>query len=91
MDKKRNNTSSISKANSYEAMGEFWDNHDFTEYDDPKNPDVNFNITCVVPIEQHLFSSIEKEAKKSGVDIETLINLWLQQKLHEQTQMPSVA
>ena len=91
MDEKTNNTSSVSNVDSYEAMGEFWDNHDFTEYDNLENPDVAFNITCVVPIEQKLFSSIEKQAKKSGVDIETLINLWLQQKLHEQTQMPSVA
>ena len=91
MDEKTNKTSSISKVNSYEEMGEFWDNHDLTDFDDPQNPDVEFNITCVVPIEQNLFSSIEKEAKKSGVDIETLINLWLQQKLHEETRMPSVA
>ena len=91
MDKKTNKISNISKANSYEAMGDFWDNHDFTEYDDPKNRDVDFNITCVVPIELDLFSSIEKQAQLRGVDIETLINLWLQQKLHEQTQIPSVA
>ncbi len=90
MDEKRNKLSSLSEANSYEAMGEFWDNHDLTDFDDPEKPDVAFNITYVVPIEQKLFSSIEKEAKKSGVDIETLINLWLQQKLHEETQMPSV-
>ncbi len=89
--RKKDRVSSTSKANSYEAMGGFWDNHDFTEYDNPENADAEFNITCVVPIEQNLFSSIEKQAKKSGVDIETLVNLWLQQKLHEKTQMPSAA
>ncbi|MCX7046705.1 MAG: hypothetical protein NTX50_14625 [Candidatus Sumerlaeota bacterium] len=37
--------SSISKADSYEKIGEFWDTHDFTDYDDPKRPDVKFIIS----------------------------------------------
>ncbi len=28
-----NNTSSVSKADTYEKIGEFWDSHDFTEYE----------------------------------------------------------
>ena len=35
---------SISKASSYEEMGEFWDAHDFTEFD-TNCPDVAFTIT----------------------------------------------
>jgi hypothetical protein len=35
--------SSISKVDSDEAMGEFWDTHDFTEFDTDA-PDVNFEI-----------------------------------------------
>jgi hypothetical protein len=31
------------------------------------------------------FSEIEKQARKRGVKVETLVNLWLQQKLVEQT------
>lgn len=42
--------SSISKANSLEKMGEFWDAHDFTDFDDPNAPDVEFTISCAVPI-----------------------------------------
>ncbi|HSN74865.1 MAG TPA: hypothetical protein VL334_07215 [Anaerolineae bacterium] len=34
--------SSISQADTYEAIGEFWDAHDFTDYDDPAMPDVEF-------------------------------------------------
>lgn len=37
--------SSISKASSYEEMGEFWDTHDFTEFDDPNALDMEFEIT----------------------------------------------
>jgi hypothetical protein len=31
-----------------------------------------------------LLSSVEKQAKIRGVSVETLVNLWLQQKLSEQ-------
>jgi len=37
-----------------------------------------------VPVEVELFNAIEKEAKRHGVNVETLVNLWLQQKLAEQ-------
>jgi hypothetical protein len=36
--------SSISQADIYDAIGEFWDAHDFTDYDDPAAPDVEFEI-----------------------------------------------
>ena len=74
--------SSISKASSYEEMGEFWDTHDFTEFD-TDTPDVQFDISCAVPIDPDLLSAVEKQAHKRGLAVETLINLWLQQKLIE--------
>jgi len=81
-----NRLSSISKADSLEKMGEFWDTHDFTEFDDPNAPDVEFTITCAVPIELDLLSTVEKQARRRGVQVETLVNLWLQQKVAEQAQ-----
>lgn len=39
------NLSSISHAGTDEKMGEFWDTHDFTEFDDPSVPDAKFEIT----------------------------------------------
>jgi hypothetical protein len=84
MDAKR--VSSISQANSYEAIGEFWDSHDLTDYDDLEAPDVEFEITCAVPIDVELLTAIESQAHKRGVQVETLVNLWLQQKLTEQGQ-----
>lgn len=79
----KNRKSNISKEDSLERMGEFWDRHDFTDFDTDA-PDVDFDISCAVPIDLELFSSIEKQAQLRGVKIETLINLWLQQKLSEQ-------
>ena len=81
-----NRLSSISKVDSLEKMGEFWDTHDFTDFDNPDAPDVEFTIISAVPIELDLLSSVEKQAHRRGVKLETLVNLWLQQKLVEQTQ-----
>jgi len=81
-----NRLSSISQADTDEGIGEFWDSHDFTEFDEPNLPDVKFAMTCAVPIEIELFTAIEKQAHQRGVQVETLANLWLQQKLVEQTQ-----
>ncbi|MGL5806319.1 MAG: CopG family antitoxin [Xenococcaceae cyanobacterium] len=78
-----NKFSSISKADTDEKIGEFWDEHDFTEFD-ADLPDVEFEIACTVPIEVELFNAIEQQARKRGVKVETLVNLWLQQKLDEQ-------
>ena len=41
-------------------------------------------VGVAVPVEVELFGAIEKEARKRGVAVETLVNLWLQQKLVEQ-------
>ena len=77
--------SSISQADTDEKIGEFWDTHDFTDFDTDA-PDVEFEIVCTVPIERELFAALEEQAQKRGVQVETLVNLWLQQKLAEQMQ-----
>ena len=83
-----NKFSSISQANSLEKMGEFWDTHDFTEFDTDA-PDVEFEVSCAVPVEVDLLSALEQHARLHGVQVETLVNLWLQQKLAEHTQQRS--
>ena len=75
--------SSISKAITDEKIGEFWDGHDFTDFDTDA-PDIEFEVAYSVPLEVDLFSAIEKQAQQRGVKIETLVNLWLRQKLSEQ-------
>ncbi len=78
--------SNISQADTDEGVGEFWDTHDFTEFDNPDLPDVEFTMACAVPIEIELFMALEKQAHRRGVQVETLANLWLQQKLVEHMQ-----
>ena|SRR5712691_1920601 len=77
--------SGISQADTLEKMGKFWDTHDFTDFDNLEAPDVEFQIACAVPIELDLLAAVEQQARLCGVQVETLINLWLQQKLVEQS------
>ena len=77
-----NKLSSISQSDTLEGMGEFWDSHDFSEFDTDA-PDVQFEISCAVPVDPDLLSAVEKQAHQRGISVETLINLWLQQKLLE--------
>jgi hypothetical protein len=79
-DKRRSN---ISRGDTNEQVGSFWDAHDLTDFDTDV-PDVEFDVTCAVPIEIELFAAIEQEERQRGVKVETLVNLWLQQELAEQ-------
>lgn len=78
-----NKGSSISHATTLEAMGSFWDTHDFTDYD-TDTPDVPCSIARAVPLEAELWAALERQAQVRGVSLETLVNLWLQQKLSEE-------
>ena len=77
------NKSSISKTDNLEKMGEFWDKRDFTDFDDPNAPDVYFHVAVAIPIEPDLLSDIEELAHVRGIRAETLVNLWLKEKIVE--------
>ncbi len=88
-----NNRSSILQAETLEQIGEFWDTHDFTDYDDSARPDVEIIFSGAVAIEAELLAALDEQAVQRGVTVETLVNLWLQQKLAEQlpTQLKAMA
>lgn len=81
------NKSSISKAQSYSEIGEFWDTHslsDFWEQTQPVEFEVNIQSEVTYyPLEATLSAKIRSIAKKRGVSPETLLNLWVQEKLRE--------
>ncbi|MGH7870615.1 MAG: CopG family antitoxin [Candidatus Binatia bacterium] len=84
----KKNKSSISKARSYAAIGEYWDNHDLSA-EWGKTRKVKFEVVAepeatYYPIEKDLSEKIQSVAKKQGISSDTLVNLWLQQKLKEQ-------
>jgi hypothetical protein len=78
----KNKFSSISKSDTLEGMGEFWDEHDFTEFDSD-DPDVTFDVSCAVPVDLELLAEVEKQARMRKISVETLVNLWLKEKLFE--------
>jgi CopG antitoxin of type II toxin-antitoxin system len=84
----RKSKSSISKARSYAEIGEFWDRQDLSNYWG-KTRKVKFEVVLepeatYYPIERGLSEKIQSEARKQGVSSDTLVNLWLEQKMKEQ-------
>ena len=80
--------SSTSKARSYAEIGEFWDKHDLTDYWG-KTRKVEFDVDIesevnYYPVERDLSEKIQAVARKRGVSSDTLVNLWLEQKVKEQ-------
>ncbi|HJU61077.1 MAG TPA: CopG family antitoxin [Candidatus Binatia bacterium] len=83
----RKSKSSISKARSYAEIGEFWDKQDLSNYWS-KTRKVKFDVVLepeaiYYPIERGLSEKIQSEARKQGVSSDTLVNLWLEQKIKE--------
>jgi hypothetical protein len=83
----RKGKSSISKARSYAEIGGFWDEHDLSDYWG-KTRKVKFDVVLepeatYYPISKDLSDRIRSEARKQGVSSDTLVNLWLEQKVEE--------
>ena len=79
--------SSISKGRSYAEIGEFWDEHDLSDYWG-KTRKVKFDMVLepeatYYAISKDLSEKIRSEARKQGVSSDTLVNLWLEQKVKE--------
>ncbi|MBI5695355.1 MAG: hypothetical protein HZC51_06390 [Nitrospirae bacterium] len=80
--------STISHASSYQEMGEFWDTHDLSEFWDKTKPvdfevDIESEVTYYA-LEKDLSDKIQTIARRKGVTADTLVNLWLQEKLQKQ-------
>ena len=79
--------SSISEAQSYRDIGEFWDTHDLADYWDRTEPaefdvDVLSEITYYA-LDRKLSEDVRSLARKRGVSADTLLNLWVQEKLQQ--------
>ena len=79
--------SSLSKARSYVELGEFWDTHDLTEYWEQTKPaefevDIRSEVTYYA-LDSALSAEVRALAGRRGVTPETLLNLWVQEKLHQ--------
>jgi hypothetical protein len=82
------NKSSISQAASYQEIGEFWDTHDVTDYWDETEP-VDFTVdiqfeTRYCALEPALADRVSQIARQKGVTADTLINLWVQERVQKE-------
>jgi hypothetical protein len=84
----KQNKSSISKARSYAEIGEFWDEHELSRFWN-KTKKIKFDVVLepeatYYPVEKDLSEKIQSVARQKGVSSDTLVNLWLEQKIKEQ-------
>ena len=73
--------------NSSEEAGEFWDTHDSTDYEEYMIP-VDFDVDLKrrvheVRVVHEVLQEVTKLARRQGLKTETLINVWLQEKVSE--------
>jgi hypothetical protein len=85
----RKGKSSISNAKSYKEIGEFWDIHDLSDFWDQTKTvkfevDIESEITYY-SLDKKLAEEVQLIAQKRGVSADTLINLWVQEKIQEQS------
>jgi hypothetical protein len=81
----KRNKSTLSQASSYRAIGAFWDTHDLGEFWEKTKP-VRMSVSLepeadYYGVEHELSEKLLKIADKRGVSAQTLVNLWLQEKL----------
>jgi len=80
--------SSLSNVTSYEEIGEFWDEHDTADYCGQTYP-VEFKVNLqseviYYRIDNTLSEQLRSLARRRGISPETLLNLWVQDKLREE-------
>jgi hypothetical protein len=81
---KNTKLSSISQAETLEEIGEFWDTHSLDDYWE-ETREVEFEMRAAqrrrITVEPKIYEELEAEARVRGVVPETLVNLWLAEKL----------
>ena len=79
----------IPEFQSYEEMADFWDTHSLADYWDQTEPVEDFEISeharrrYLVSVDKELLERVKPIARIRGLSIESLINLLLEQRLHE--------
>lgn len=75
---------SISQAQTLEEISEFWDTHSLDDYWE-ETREAEFEVRAKqrrrITLEPEIYKELEAEARLRGVVPETLVNLWLAEKL----------
>ena len=79
-----NQVSSVSGSRSIEEMAEFWDTHDAADYDDQtREVTIEFALETrrhYIAIDPELQDRLRRLAQARGISLESLANLWLQER-----------
>ena len=75
----------IPEFNNLKEMADFWDNHDFTDFEDEfeEAPGIKFDIKDrrYLPISLEMYEKMESIAQKKGISVERLMRTWVEEKL----------
>ncbi len=75
---------SISKAATIEEIAEFWDTHSLADYWEQTH-EVEFEVSAErrrrVTLDPDIYERLTTQAHRRGLTLETLVNLWLSQRL----------
>jgi hypothetical protein len=78
--------SSISNARTLKELAEFWDTHSLADYWDQTH-EVEFEIRAQrrrrVTLDPEVYSQVEALAHRRGIQPETLVNLWIAERVQE--------
>ena len=81
---KNTKLSSVSQVETLEKIGEFWDTHSLDDYWE-ETREAEFEVRVArrrrITVEPKIYQQLEAEARLRGVVPETLVNLWLAEKL----------
>lgn len=70
---------------SVEKAGEFWDSHDLADYwEKTKEANLTFSLQkkhYYVSVLPKIAKELQQISEEQGISIETVVNLWLQEKL----------
>ena len=76
----------ISKAKTLEEIAEFWDTHSLADYWDQTH-EVEFEVRAKrrrrITLDPDVYAQVEAQAHTRGILPETLVNLWLIERLQE--------
>jgi hypothetical protein len=77
---------SISKANNLQDVAEFWDTHSLTDFED-QIEEVDFEVRARrrrrITLEPEVYDLVSIQARVRGVAPETLVNVWIVERLRE--------
>jgi len=85
----QNIKTSLSGASSIEELGDFWDTHDLGDFESETSP-VAVQVELeesetLFHVERNLSEKLRMVSKERGVSAETLLNLWLQERVSQET------